>query len=914
MAEFDNYLPCAQYAAAADSEKYPRFKTWLEESSGAWYFAAVTNLGRVVLRSEAYTTEAARDNGIESVNRNRDLQERYSVVQEADGHWYIILKAGNHQEIARSCPFDSEAAAQADIALCASDAVETAAVIEDYLPCEAYGGHAAAEKYPGFTTFSEEGQHYFALTGRKGKVLLRSEAYKSEASRDNGIESVLRNRDIEERYSVAQDESDGLWYVSLKAGNHQEIARSCGHDSETAARAIVTASHSAAAVVIEDYLECAAYEGHAASEKYPGYSTFTNEEDGQHYFALLDGAGNVMLRSEGYKSASARDNGIESVERNRDLEERYSIAQDDNDGQWYISLKAGNHQEIARSCGFESEAAAAAILARSFAKPTMQVKEDYLTCEAYAGQSASEKHPGFSAFVNPDDGLHYFAMVDGHGGVILRSEGYTSAASRDNGIESVLKNRDIEERYNISQDENDHLWYVALKAGNHQEIARSCGFADKATAEGHLLHCYSREALEKIATGAGEIIEDYLPCKAYEGHPASTFEGFTIFQDPKTGLHYFAMLDDEGKVALKSEGYKDPTRRDNGIESVIRNRGIKDHWREVEDEHGHYMSLRAVNHQEIARSCHIKDKAAMLAWFLPFFGAHGGWGDDAEPEEIVPAAPLAPAKKVVNTGAAAAPAAETFTSAKDAAPIATASGNDWWKWLLGLLLLGLLAWLLLRGCDGCGAKPATTTSAVGTPAATDTLGKNGANLSANGAAANGGATAGANGAANESNASSANAAANEAKPATPAASAMTCNCDAQTDPVFRPGKGTPQALHRLGTNPEFGNSHGLSPAEFYTKLASRSASNAGDKRFLDRMFKAMGYKNGFADAKPDQFSAVEIPAGTVGNIGYSKAHKTLYARLDTQGDDLKAFRIKAANGCDLHFMKTCGNHFFFCGK
>ncbi len=754
MAELDNYLPCEQYAAADDSAKYPGFKAWFDEANGAWYFAAITNRGRVVLRSEAYTNEPARDNGIESVMRNRDIEERYSVAQEEDGKWYIILKAGNHQEIARSCPFDSEDAAKADIAMCASDAVEAAsAIVEDYLPCEAYGGHDAAEKYPGFTTFSA---------------------------------------------------------------------------------------------------------------------------DGQHYFAMMDGAGNVMLRSEAYKSESARNNGIESVMRNRDIEERYSIAQDEADGHWYIILKAGNRQEIARSCGFESEDAAKTILARSFSKPTSTaVVEDYLPCEAYAGKDKSEKHPGFSVFTNAEDGQHYFAMVDGHGGVILRSEAYTTPAARDNGIESVLKNRDNEDRYNIVQDEADNQWYVALKAGNHQEIARSCGYADRAAAEAHLLHCYSREALEKIATGEGQIIEDYLPCKAYEGHKASAFEGFTIFQDEKTKLHYFAMLDDNGGVALKSEGYKDPKRRDNGIESVVRNRGIKDHWREVQDEHGYYMSLRAVNHQEIARSCH-KDKAAMAAWFAPFLAANAGWGKDAEPEEVV-AAPVAPAptKVVVTTEKPVAPPITSYTDAVP--PVATTGGNDWWKWLLGLLLLGLLGWLLMRGCGNKPpvAKPPVVTSAPA-PAAVDTT-KTVA-----------------------------------PKPATPAAA--TCNCNDQTDPVFKLGTGTPKSLSRLGTNPEFGNSHALSPTQFYDKLSTRSKDNAGDKKFLDRMFKAMGYKNGFADAKPDMFSAVDLAPGTVGNIGYSKQHKTLYARLDTQPNDLKAFRIKAANGCDLHFMKTCGNHMFFCGK
>lgn len=774
MAEFDNYLPCDQYHAAPASEKYPGFKSWFESDTNAWYFAAVTNLGRVVLRSEAYTTESARDNGIESVNRNRDIEARYSVIQESDGKWYIILKAGNHQEIARSCPHDSEAAARADIAFCSSTAIETASGrIEDYLPCESYAGQTPAEKHPEFVTF--------------------------------------------------QDETDQ-----------------------------------------------------------------------QYYFAQVSKSGEVQLRSEGYTTAASRDNGIESVIRNREIEERYSVRQNDDDQQWYVSLKAGNHQEIARSCPYDSEAGALLLIKNILHPQHAAIVEDYLPCASYVGHSFAEKHPGFTTFTSPETGQHYFAMLDGHGSVILRSEAYTTPGARDNGIESVLRNRDIEERYNIV--EEDGLWYVCLKAGNHQEIARSCGIVSKAAAEGHLLHCYSKAALQKIASGTGEITEDYLPCTAYENKQPSHVEGFTIFQDESTKLHYFAMLGDDGKIALKSEGYKDPKRRDNGIESVIRNRGIKDHWRELEGEHGHYMSLRAVNHQEIARSCHYKDKGMMLAWFAPLLAAHANWDKDAEPEDKTALAAIAAAavpvvsgalaandksaaapKKVVVTDKPAAAVPPPVSSYTNAPVEATASGNDWWKWLLAaLLLLGLL-WLLMRGCEGCGSKktamdtpaPVTATPA---PAATPPA-----------------ATA-------------------------PAPVVASCNCEAQTDPVFRSNSGTPKSLHRLGTNPEFGNSHGLSPAEFFAKLQTRHKENSTDRTFLDRMYKAMGYTNGFKDAKAEQFTAVELPAGTVGNIGYSATHKTLYARLDTEGKDLMAFRIKSANGCDLHFMKTCGNHFFFCGK
>ncbi|MFK7937015.1 MAG: OmpA family protein, partial [Saprospiraceae bacterium] len=132
-------------------------------------------------------------------------------------------------------------------------------------------------------------------------------------------------------------------------------------------------------------------------------------------------------------------------------------------------------------------------------------------------------------------------------------------------------------------------------------------------------------------------------------------------------------------------------------------------------------------------------------------------------------------------------------------------------------------------------------------------------------------------------------------------------------PIFNlPTSQKPRVLSRLGTNPEFGDSHGLTSTEFYEKLSRAHQANARDRQFLDNIFRAMGYTNGFNDANADLFNAVVLPYGTEGNIGYSINHKTLFAKLNVNSErDLQAFRIRSANGCDLHFMKTCGNHMFF---
>jgi len=127
-----------------------------------------------------------------------------------------------------------------------------------------------------------------------------------------------------------------------------------------------------------------------------------------------------------------------------------------------------------------------------------------------------------------------------------------------------------------------------------------------------------------------------------------------------------------------------------------------------------------------------------------------------------------------------------------------------------------------------------------------------------------------------------------------------------------PVNSTPKQLPRLGTLPEFGDSHGLSPSQFYEKLNARYSDNATDKAYLNYLFKSMGYSNGWADAQPYMFSEEVLPVGTRGLLGLGKQHHFNYSILPANDRDRQAFRIQSANGVVVHFMKTCGNYMYAC--
>ena len=102
------------------------------------------------------------------------------------------------------------------------------------------------------------------------------------------------------------------------------------------------------------------------------------------------------------------------------------------------------------------------------------VEDDYLVPSAYEGQGVADAN-GIVRFTH-ENGKHYFTVEADDSSVLFRSEGYASVASRDNGSESFLKNKDNAKRYAI--EETHGFFYVILKAGNNQEIARSCPYAD----------------------------------------------------------------------------------------------------------------------------------------------------------------------------------------------------------------------------------------------------------------------------------------------------------------------------------------------------------------------------------------------------------------------------------------------------
>jgi len=181
--------------------------------------------------------------------------------------------------------------------------------------------------------------------------------------------------------------------------------------------------------------------------------------------------------------------------------------------------------------------------------------DEYLECKLYRGHDRSEERPEFSKFEH--EGEFYFAMLDKKNGVALKSEGYTSAKGRDNGIESVLKNRENEDRISIVKVGKYH--FITLKAGNSQEIARSCRFtsgsaakkAIKKASEGIILAASSVKKRKRRTSTTPKVAKVEVGSGSY---PCSGIS-YKIFKSGN-GKHYFTYRDNNDKAILISSNIR----------------------------------------------------------------------------------------------------------------------------------------------------------------------------------------------------------------------------------------------------------------------------------------------------------------------------------------------------------------------
>jgi uncharacterized protein YegP (UPF0339 family)/outer membrane protein OmpA-like peptidoglycan-associated protein len=849
-----------------------------------YYF--IFNCGGVpILYSQSYSSGAGRDNGVRAVIRSAGEIARYERKEEAGKH-YFILRSVNRQEIAHSAYFDSAEALENAIE-CSLKSIryaeqwgvvfntanqlttttetftldvekpilltmdnnqinnETNRFEDDYLPCSSYAGHEATEQ-EGFTKFqnTDNGKYYFTWLDAHGDVLFRSEGYPATAARDNGLDSVLRNRDNADRYKTWQM-PNGKWVVSLRAGNHQEIARTCPFDSEDeangwrtrlAAPAVMAAESTEihveasipevapiAAVVAsasmvaeeapsievavpaekeDDYLACKEYLGYDINDKQNNVALFKHE-NGQFYFVIYKEDGSVRLRSEGFTHARDRDVELSGVLRNLNNPEMYTTVE--RAGHVLHILKDKTGREVGRSClekiavaapVVEVEApkvevaplaavAAAAIVIEApsveVAAPVVEVaaaveapvvevaapvveapvvaakkekEDDYLACKEYEGRTINDKQNKVALFKH-ENGQYYFVLYKEDGSVRLRSEGFAHARDRDSELSGVLRNLNNPDMY-TTVERAGHILHI-LKDKTGREVGRSClekiavaapapvveveapkvevaPLAAVAAAAAVVANIPSPEAPKvevaapvvepPVVAAKVEKEDDYLVCSQYEGRTINDKQNNVAMFKHENGQYYFVIYKADGSVRLRSEGFGSARDRDSELSGALKNLNNPEMYSTIERA-GHVLHiLKDKTGREVGRSCFEKEGsspvvplAAVGAATLAAATAHVELPKVEVPAPVVATPEVEAPVVAAATAAAAALAAKIASTEKvelpkfeptipppiidktvAAAATETAASGGIGKWWPLLLLALPLLWFLWKGC------------------------------------------------------------------------------------------------------------------------------------------------------------------------------------------------------------------------
>ncbi len=86
-----------------------------------------------------------------------------------------------------------------------------------------------------------------------------------------------------------------------------------------------------------------------------GKFTIKTGTNGDFYFNLKAGNGEIILQSQGYNAKASCENGIQSVIENSQDDNRFERKESTN-GKWYFGLNAKNGQQIGKSEMYESKA------------------------------------------------------------------------------------------------------------------------------------------------------------------------------------------------------------------------------------------------------------------------------------------------------------------------------------------------------------------------------------------------------------------------------------------------------------------------------------------------------------------------------------------------------------------------------
>lgn len=190
--------------------------------------------------------------------------------------------------------------------------------------------------------------------------------------------------------------------------------------------------------------------------------------NGQYYFHLVAGNGNVLLTSEAYGNRMGALNGLLSVLDNGGFSSRYAAVKGAS-GKWHLNLRAANGEVIATTQTYTTKSSATRAIGSC-----VRGVASYL--------AAWDKNTAARAQVVSNATGWRFSVYAANGASMLTSEQYTTEAAALNGAFSVVDNGKNVAAYEIRTAQNGQYYFV-LKGANGEIVGTSSMYATRTTAE-----------------------------------------------------------------------------------------------------------------------------------------------------------------------------------------------------------------------------------------------------------------------------------------------------------------------------------------------------------------------------------------------------------------------------------------------
>lgn len=96
--------------------KNSMFEIYQSEATKKFHFRLKAKNGEVILTGQGYKDKSGCENGVTSVKKNGNDEEKFQIKEAKDGRQYFVLKAGNGQVIGQSQMYKSESGLKNGIA------------------------------------------------------------------------------------------------------------------------------------------------------------------------------------------------------------------------------------------------------------------------------------------------------------------------------------------------------------------------------------------------------------------------------------------------------------------------------------------------------------------------------------------------------------------------------------------------------------------------------------------------------------------------------------------------------------------------------------------------------------------------------------------------------------------------------